>query len=62
MRRIILILFGAVLLVGACASGEEVSGGINEIRYHEITLPDGRVIDCLGRSGGGLSCDWENTR
>lgn len=62
MKRLIPLLLGTALLIGACQSGEEVSGGLNEIRYHEIELPDGRTVDCLGRSGGGLSCDWENAK
>lgn len=55
----ILILFTVVLL--GCGGQEDNVG--EDVRIEQITMPDGRVVDCIvfqDVNEGGVTCDWDN--
>jgi hypothetical protein len=41
-------------------------GNVGEdVRIEQITMPDGRVVDCIvfqDINEGGVTCDWANAR
>lgn len=67
---VILIALGSVLGLSACDTSQvmeptqsvrpEVTSidGNSYYSLVEKTLPDGTKVLCIGRSGGGLSCNW----
>lgn len=62
MKRLIPLLIGAVLLLGAC---NQNPGEGNDTSVGYVDLPDGRKVLCVswvGVNAGGLSCDWENAK
>lgn len=50
----------ALALTGCANQGMTGSG--NGINTFTVTLSDGRTVECVSISAGGVDCDWEGSR
>lgn len=58
------MIVGATLVAG-CSTGEKVSTGDGfgpGARLINVTLPDGRKMECVTFADKGISCDWANAK
>lgn len=64
-KKLVAAALIALTLTGCDVIGEASTEEVFlDGRYEEVhkTLTDGRTVVCVGRSNGGLSCDWDNAR
>ncbi len=63
MNRKTLAIAAAIAIIGlaGCANSriEDPAPGIRAVT---VPLEDGRTVQCVTRSNGGIHCDWENAR
>lgn len=54
------VIAAALALTGCGNAGVTNSG--NGINTFTVTLSDGRQVECVGLSSGGVDCDWEGSK
>ena len=52
---------GILLIFAGHPGGNPPGVGEGDLLYQRVTLPNGRMVDCMvydGYNAGGVSCDW----